>query len=72
MKAVQFDKYGGIDVLEVVDVPVPEPGQATPRCVKVKAAAINPGEAKRFGRACSMPTGQRLSRRARAATSPGS
>ncbi len=45
MKAVRFDKYGGIDVLEVVDVPVPEPGQAQ-ALVKVKAAAINPGEAK--------------------------
>ena len=45
MKAVRFDKYGGIDVLEVVDVPVPEPGQAE-ALVKVKAASINPGEAK--------------------------
>ena len=45
MKAVRFDKYGGIDVLEVVDVPVPEPGQAQ-ALVRVKAAAINPGEAK--------------------------
>jgi NADPH:quinone reductase-like Zn-dependent oxidoreductase len=25
MKAVRFDRYGGIDVLRVVDVPVPEP-----------------------------------------------
>ena len=45
MKAVRFDKYGGIDVLEVVDVPVPEPGQAQ-ALVRIKAAAINPGEAK--------------------------
>jgi NADPH:quinone reductase-like Zn-dependent oxidoreductase len=45
MKAVRFDKYGGIDVLEVVDAPVPEPGQAQ-ALVRVKAAAINPGEAK--------------------------
>ena len=45
MKAVRFDKYGGIDVLKIVDVPVPEPGQAE-ALVKVKAAAINPGEAK--------------------------
>ena len=45
MKAVRFDKYGGIDVLEVVDVPVPEPGQGE-ALVKVKAASINPGEAK--------------------------
>ena len=45
MKAVQFDKYGGIDVLKVVDAPVPEPGQGE-ALVKVKAASINPGEAK--------------------------
>jgi NADPH:quinone reductase-like Zn-dependent oxidoreductase len=45
MKAVRFDKYGGIDVLKVVDVPVPEPGQGE-ALVKVKAASINPGEAK--------------------------
>jgi NADPH:quinone reductase-like Zn-dependent oxidoreductase len=45
MKAVRFDRYGGIDVLRVVEVPVPEPdrGQVL---VQVKAASINPGEAK--------------------------
>ena len=43
-KAVRFDQYGGIDVLQVVDVeqPVPGPGQVL---VNVKAAGINPGEA---------------------------
>jgi NADPH:quinone reductase-like Zn-dependent oxidoreductase len=43
-KAVQFDSYGGIDVLEVRDVPrsVPAAGEAL---VKVKAAGINPSEA---------------------------
>ena len=45
MKAVRFDKYGGVDVLRVEDVPVPEPGQGE-ALVKVKAASINPGEAK--------------------------
>jgi NADPH:quinone reductase-like Zn-dependent oxidoreductase len=45
MKAVRFDKYGGIEVLQVADVPVPEPGQGE-ALVKVKAASINPGEAK--------------------------
>jgi NADPH:quinone reductase-like Zn-dependent oxidoreductase len=45
MKAVRFDRYGGIDVLRVVDVPLPEPGQAE-ALVKVKTASINPGEAK--------------------------
>jgi NADPH:quinone reductase-like Zn-dependent oxidoreductase len=43
-KAVKFDKYGGIEVLRVVEVerPVPGPGQVL---VRVKAAGINPGEA---------------------------
>ena len=45
MKAVRFDNYGGIDVLQIVDVPVPEPAQGEV-LVKVQAAAINPGEAK--------------------------
>ncbi len=45
MKAVRFGEYGGIDVLRVLDVPqpVPGPGQVL---VQVKAAGINPGEAK--------------------------
>jgi len=44
-KAVRFDEYGGLDVLKVVDVPqpVPDEGQVL---VRVKAAGINPGEAK--------------------------
>ena len=45
MKAVLFDEYGGVDVLKVVDVPVPEPGPGQV-LVRVKAAGINPGEAK--------------------------
>ncbi|MDR3678404.1 MAG: NADP-dependent oxidoreductase [Flavipsychrobacter sp.] len=44
MKAVKFDNYGGIDVLNVVDVPQPVPGKKQV-LVKVKAAGINPGEA---------------------------
>lgn len=45
MKAVRFDQYGDADVLKVVDVPdpVPGPGQVL---VRVRAAGINPGEAK--------------------------
>jgi NADPH:quinone reductase-like Zn-dependent oxidoreductase len=45
MKAVRFDKYGGLDVLRVDDVPMPAPA-APEVLVKVQAAAINPGEAK--------------------------
>jgi NADPH:quinone reductase-like Zn-dependent oxidoreductase len=45
MKAVRFDQYGGIDVLKVVDVPPPVPA-AGEVLVQVKAAGINPGEAK--------------------------
>jgi NADPH:quinone reductase-like Zn-dependent oxidoreductase len=44
-RAVRFDHYGGIDVLEVVDVPAPVPGHGE-MLVRVKAAGINPGEAK--------------------------
>jgi NADPH:quinone reductase-like Zn-dependent oxidoreductase len=43
MKAVRFDRYGGIEVLQVLDVPVPEPSHGE-ALVKVKAASINPGE----------------------------
>jgi NADPH:quinone reductase-like Zn-dependent oxidoreductase len=45
MKAVRFDQYGPVDVLDVRDVPVPEPGPGEV-LVRVKAAGINPGEAK--------------------------
>jgi NADPH:quinone reductase-like Zn-dependent oxidoreductase len=45
MKAVRFDEYGGLDVLQVAEVPQPEPGQGQV-LVQVKAAGINPGEAK--------------------------
>jgi NADPH:quinone reductase-like Zn-dependent oxidoreductase len=43
-RAVRFDKYGGIEELQVVEVerPVPGPGKVL---VRVKAAGINPGEA---------------------------
>jgi NADPH:quinone reductase-like Zn-dependent oxidoreductase len=45
VKAVQFDEYGGVEVLKVVDVPRPVPGEGQV-LVQVKAAGINPGEAK--------------------------
>jgi len=43
-RAVQFDAYGGIDVLEVRDVPRPVPG-AGEVLIEVRAAGINISEA---------------------------
>jgi len=45
MRAVRFNQYGDVDVLEVVDVPTPAPGPGQV-LVRVKAAGVNPGEAK--------------------------
>ena len=45
MKAVRFDQYGPVSVLDVREVPTPEPGRGQV-LVRVKAAGINPGEAK--------------------------
>lgn len=44
MRAVQYDEFGGIDVLRVAEVPEPVPGPDEV-LVKVAAAGINPGEA---------------------------
>jgi NADPH:quinone reductase-like Zn-dependent oxidoreductase len=57
-KAVKFDSYGGIDVLQVRDVdrPTTAPGRVL---VRVKAAGINHGEATSVG------AGERLRRRRR-------
>ena len=44
MRAVRFDRYGGVEVLQVVDVPWP-PAAAGRAAVQVMATAINPGEA---------------------------
>jgi NADPH:quinone reductase-like Zn-dependent oxidoreductase len=44
-KAVRFEEYGGVEVLNVVEVPMPEPGPGRV-LVGVRAAGINPGEAK--------------------------
>ena len=43
-RAVRFDEYGDIDVLNVVEVERPVPGRGEV-LVRVKAAGINPGEA---------------------------
>ncbi|SEF56350.1 NADPH:quinone reductase [Actinacidiphila yanglinensis] len=42
-RAVRFDRYGGREVLDVRDVPMPRPGEGEV-LVEVRAAAINPGE----------------------------
>jgi NADPH:quinone reductase-like Zn-dependent oxidoreductase len=44
-RAVRFDEYGGLDVLHVVDVDPPRPGPGQ-LLARVKAAGVNPGEAK--------------------------
>ncbi|MDB5007390.1 MAG: Zn-dependent oxidoreductase, NADPH:quinone reductase [Mucilaginibacter sp.] len=44
MKAVKFEKYGGLEVLQLEEVPRPVPNTGEV-LVKVKAAGINPGEA---------------------------
>ena len=45
MRAVRFDEYGDADVLRVDEVPDPVPNDGEVR-VRVRAAGINPGEAK--------------------------
>jgi NADPH:quinone reductase-like Zn-dependent oxidoreductase len=44
MKAVRFDRYGDVDVLDIVEVRDPVPGDREV-LVRVMAAGINPGEA---------------------------
>jgi NADPH:quinone reductase len=43
-RAVQFDEYGGLDVLTVREIELPELGKEDV-LVEVKAAGVNPGEA---------------------------
>ena len=46
MKAIQFDKYGSAEVLQMVDVAVPHAGPGEVR-IKVRAAGVNPSDWKR-------------------------
>src|SRR4051812_33519656 len=54
MKAVRFDQYGGVDVLNIVDVPAPVAGVGQV-VVRVEATGINPGEAAIRSRALHEP-----------------
>jgi NADPH:quinone reductase-like Zn-dependent oxidoreductase len=44
-RAVRFERYGGVEVLDVVEVDPPEPGDGQ-LLVRVRAAGLNPFEAK--------------------------
>ena len=44
-RAVRFERYGGVEVLEVVDVDPPQPGDGQ-LLLRVRAAGINPFESK--------------------------
>ncbi len=44
-RAVRFEQYGAVDVLDVVDVQAPEPGDGQ-MLVRVRAAGLNPFESK--------------------------
>ncbi|WP_324678534.1 NADP-dependent oxidoreductase [Hymenobacter sp. GOD-10R] len=59
IKAVQFDDYGDVDVLQVRSVPRPSP-KAGEVLLQVKAAGINPGETvvRRGGMPGKLPSGQ--------------
>jgi NADPH:quinone reductase-like Zn-dependent oxidoreductase len=46
MKAVRFSRFGGPEVLEIVDLPAPRPGPGQVRIV-VRAAGVNPSDWKK-------------------------
>jgi len=46
MKAVRFSRFGGPDVLEIVDLPDPHPGLGQVR-IAVRAAGVNPSDWKK-------------------------
>ena len=77
-RAVKFERYGGVDVLRVVEVdrPMPGPEQVL---IRMKAAGINPGEAairegalrQAVARDIPLGTGQRRCRRRRGSRKRG-
>ncbi len=46
MKAVRFNRFGGPEVLEIVDLPDPNPGPDQVR-IAVRAAGVNPSDWKK-------------------------
>jgi NADPH:quinone reductase-like Zn-dependent oxidoreductase len=46
MKAVRFSRFGGPEVLEIVDLPDPHPGPGQLR-IAVRAAGVNPSDWKK-------------------------
>jgi hypothetical protein len=46
MKAVRFQRFGGPEVLELVDLPDPHPGPGQVR-IAVRAAGVNPSDWKK-------------------------
>src|ERR1700678_152160 len=48
MKAARFSRFGGPEVLEIVDLPDPHPGPGQVR-IAVRAAGVNPSDWKKRG-----------------------
>src|SRR2546423_10144045 len=46
MKAVRYNRFGGPEVLEIVDLPDPHPGPGQVR-IAVRAAGVNPSDWKK-------------------------
>jgi NADPH:quinone reductase-like Zn-dependent oxidoreductase len=59
MKAAQFSDFGAPDVLRIVDIPDPVPGQGEAR-VRVEAASVNPSDVKNVAGAMSQTTLPRI------------
>src|ERR1700749_494534 len=59
MKATSFTRFGGPDVLAVIDVPDPTPAEGEAR-VRIKAASINPSDVKNVAGAMSQTVLRRI------------